>query len=455
MMWTLFFLVATGLCSFLIFKSITNYLQFDVVTKIQLFKESPVEFPVVTLCNNNILAKNLSYKIINEVIQSVHNQTFNEYHESAKNKPFFYADMQNRYAQSSSLVAMFNPQYGDSVKKELSYFIDEMLIGCAYNQQPCSSRDFSWYFDVEGGNCFQFNSGLDSSGQQAAIKKAELAGSYNGLILQLYLGESDNINSLSRSAGMRLMVNNRTIKNRFSQGINIPTGSSTEVKLSRTFCSKLPSPYSDCQDLASYDSVLYRAILAMNLTYRQDDCFDLCFQKMNIEKCDCCNLYFPCLFGKEFCINATQFQCGFETYNSFIKSDVNELCSGWCPVECESTEISVSTSASAFPTRSFYEFYKDNEYFKRLLRNESATYESLRESVLELNIYYDSFAYTKIEQSPVSTIVDLVSNMGGTLGLLIGISLLSLVEILEIVVEMVLTVFEHYGAGKAQIEAQS
>lgn len=274
-MWTLFFLMATGLCSFLIFTSTSSYLQYDVVTKIQLFKESPVEFPVVTLCNNNIFAKNPSYTIINEVIRSIHNQTFNEYHESARSKPFFYADMQNRYAQSSSLFAMFNPQYADGDRKELGYFIDEMLIGCVYNQQPCSSRDFSWYFDVEGGNCFKFNSGLDSSGQKAAIKKAELAGSYNGLILQLYVGESDNINSLSRSSGMRLMVNNRTIKNRFAQGISIPTGLSTEVKLRRTFCSKLSGPFSDCQDLAGYDSVLYRAILSMNLTYRQDDCFDL------------------------------------------------------------------------------------------------------------------------------------------------------------------------------------
>ena len=454
-MWIIFFLGATGFCSYLVFQSICNYLQFDVVTKIQLFKESPVDFPVVSFCNNNMFAKNFSYEIINGIIKNVYNQTFDEYHESAKNKLFYYADLQNTYTKSSSLFAMFNPQYTDDDKKAISFTINEMLIGCTYNQQPCSSSNFSWYFDVEGGNCFKFNSGYDSNGKKTEIKKAELAGSYNGLLLQIFVGKSDNINSLLRASGIRLMINNQSLRNRYSDGINIPTGLSTEVKLSRMFFEKLPNPYSDCQDLTGYDSVLYKAIMDMNLTYRQDDCFDLCLQKTNIEKCGCCNLYYQCLFNKELCLNATQVKCVYETYKIFINSNVNELCSSMCPLECESTKIDISTSSSTFPTRSFYEFYKNNKYFKELFPNENITYNDLRENILEVNIYYDSFIYTKTEESSVCTIIDLISNMGGTLGLLIGISLLSLVEILEIIIEMILTIFENYRSGKSKIDIQS
>ena len=205
------------------------------VTKIQLFKESPVDFPVVSFCNNNIFAKNFSYEIINGIIKYDYNQTFYEYHESAKNKLFYYADLQNTYTKSSSLFAMFNPQYTDDDKKAISFTIDEMLIGCTYNQQPCGSSNFSWYFDIEGGNCYKFNSGYDSNGKKTEIKKAQLADVYNGLFLQLYVGKSDNINSLSRTSGMRLMITNQTQRNRFSDGINIPTGSSAEIKLNRMF----------------------------------------------------------------------------------------------------------------------------------------------------------------------------------------------------------------------------
>jgi hypothetical protein len=244
------------------------------------------------------------------------------------------------------------------------------------------------------------------------------------------------------------MINNQTIRNRYDKGIDIPTGSSTSVKLKRSLFEKLPVPYSDCQDLANFDSVLYRAILDQNLTYRQEDCFDLCLQKSNIEKCGCCNLYFPCLFNKEFCLNPTQVACVYQTYKNFINSNVNDLCSSMCPIECESMEIDVTTSSSAFPTRSFYEFYKDNKYFKDKFQNETITYDMLKENILELNIYYDTFKYINTEQSPVSTIIDLISNIGGTLGLLIGISLLSLVEILEIIIEIILTVFEYSNSSK-------
>ena len=140
-------------------------------------------------------------------------------------------------------------------------------------------------------------------------------------------------------------------------------------------------------------------------------------------------------------MNDIQTKCTFSNYDDFISSNVNDLCSSMCPLECESSKLDISTSSSTFPTRSFYELYKENKYFKELFQSESITYDDLRESILEVNIYYETFKYTKTGESPVSTIIDLVSNIGGTLGLFIGISLLSLVEILEIIAEFILTLF--------------
>ena len=144
-MWIIFFLGATGFCSYLVFQSVSNYLQFDVVTKIQIFKESTVDFPVVSFCNNNVFAKNVSYDIINGVIKTSYNQTFDAYYKSLLNNTFFNADNSIYYLKPTTLFKIFGPMYTNDDKKGISYSIDEMLLGCIYNQIPCNSSEFSWY----------------------------------------------------------------------------------------------------------------------------------------------------------------------------------------------------------------------------------------------------------------------------------------------------------------------
>ena len=54
------------------------------------------------------------------------------------------------------------------------------------------------------GNCFTFNSGLD---QNNAVRKMTVSGSQNGLILELYLDQTNYMhNKLSRIAGARVTV---------------------------------------------------------------------------------------------------------------------------------------------------------------------------------------------------------------------------------------------------------
>ena len=52
---------------------------------------------------------------------------------------------------------------------------------------------------------------------------------------------------------------------------------------------------------------------------------------------------------------------------------------------------------------------------------------------MSLNIYYDSFKYTAIEEIIKTELIDLVANLGGIFGLLIGMSVLSFVELFDLV----------------------
>ncbi len=68
--------------------------------------------------------------------------------------------------------------------------------------------------------------------------------------------------------------------------------------------------------------------------------------------------------------------------------------------------------------------------------NETIDMSNVRESVVSLNVYYNSLSYTLATESPKLDIISLLSNIGGSLGLFMGVSFLSLVEILVLLLDI-------------------
>ena len=60
----------------------------------------------------------------------------------------------------------------------------------------------------------------------------------------------------------------------------------------------------------------------------------------------------------------------------------------------------------------------------------------------EIYVYYDDLKYTLITQQPKTLLVDLVPNIGGILGLFVGTSFLSFVEIIELIIELIYILVE-------------
>ena len=78
----------------------------------------------------------------------------------------------------------------------------------------------------------------------------------------------------------------------------------------------------------------------------------------------------------------------------------------------------------------------NNSILKSKFPEVQLTYDLIKQSVLALNVFYDNLAYTEITQQPKMQIFDIISNVGGLLGLFIGISFLSVIEIFEIIFEI-------------------
>jgi hypothetical protein len=169
-MWLIFLIVSSGLCGYMVMKSILDYLSFDVITKIRIQNEVPMEFPTITICNLNPFYK----KQIHVYMQEVLGYNFSDFDE------LNITDFDNGIYLISNLFK--EPSFSQEKLKETGPSIDQMLIYCSFMSLECTKDDFEWYFMPDYGNCYRFNSGKNSTSDQVPIKEIYSPGVWTSVI---------------------------------------------------------------------------------------------------------------------------------------------------------------------------------------------------------------------------------------------------------------------------------
>ena len=70
------------------------------------------------------------------------------------------------------------------------------------------------------------------------------------------------------------------------------------------------------------------------------------------------------------------------------------------------------------------------------------TYEQVNKYFLNLEVYYKDLRYTYLNDEPKTEFFVFISNIGGILGVFLGISFLSFIEIVEIFFEILFITFD-------------
>lgn len=132
------------------------------------------------------------------------------------------------------------------------------------------------------------------------------------------------------SIGAHVFIHNDSIMPTQFEGFDIAPGSQANLIIKKEFIDRLPIPYNECydnlDDINAHDSILFKTILELNQTYRQRDCYRLCYQKAAIEECGCYDLNYPRLFDAKPCLSATQTLCTYEKFLTFYDSNIQEQC---------------------------------------------------------------------------------------------------------------------------------
>ena len=210
-----------------------------------------------------------------------------------------------------------------------------------------------------------------------------------------------------------------------------PANAETNFIVNRNFIRRLPSPHRNCEDVYSkrFRSILVDYILNdLGYNYSQTYCFSLCQQAYVTLTCGCSDLRGPVFKNNSnYCSpeNLEIAGCLRDVIKNFNSSQAAK-CNEMCPFECDTTEYTISSNQALYPNKYYSEqvLTKFAEYFRPdIIVNP--------QSFAKINVYYESMNYAVTTDSIAISFDSLFSNFGGTLGLYLGISFLSFIEIIE------------------------
>ena len=79
--------------------------------------------------------------------------------------------------------------------------------------------------------------------------------------------------------------------------------------------------------------------------------------------------------------------------------------------------MSVTLHFTSFPTQAYSMLLSNLSTIQARFPNQTVTYDLLKESFLEVKVYYEKTGYELIKESESLSLIDLIASLGGTLGM--------------------------------------
>ncbi|XP_055855728.1 sodium channel protein Nach-like isoform X2 [Episyrphus balteatus] len=154
--------------------------------------------------------------------------------------------------------------------------------------------------------------------------------------------------------------------------------------------------------------------------YNSDNCEFECRVATTFESCKCVNYLYHTKRVKVPVCNFTNVPCLYKTYSYFEATvdrnqTIKTTSACYCPNSCENVEYDIKITQARLQTaiESFDPFYH-----------------GIQENFTVLHVFMNSQVYRRLRRDTLSDIVDLISNLGSSFSLFVGMSMISLLEIL-------------------------
>ncbi|XP_077303963.1 acid-sensing ion channel 4 isoform X2 [Lithobates pipiens] len=295
--------------------------------------------------------------------------------------------------------------------------LDGMLVNCMYCGKNCTEEDFTPVY-TRYGKCYTFNADKNNP------KVSRQGGMGNGLEIMLDIQQEEYLpiwretNETSFEAGIRVQIHSQDEPPYIHQlGFGVSPGFQTFVSCQEQRLTYLPQPWGNCRA-----PVPGEVFLPGYSTYSISACRLQCEKESVVRKCDCRMVHMP---GNETICSPKEYTaCADNTLDAAVE-DTSDRC--LCPTPCNLTRYNKEISMVRIPNKGSARYLA-----KKYNRNE--TY--IRDNFLVLDIFFEALNYGTIEQKKAYDLASLLGDIGGQMGLFIGASILTVLEILDYLYEV-------------------
>ena len=162
-------------------------------------------------------------------------------------------------------------------------------------------------------------------------------------------------------------------------------------------------------------------------------------QNKILNACNCTDPLALSLFNSTTCETVSQQTCMNNQYAIIFNTNyITSTCIPLCPLECQKAVFKTSVSFLEVIGDLYYDYIRNNSNLSSDFVNTVLTKDSAQDSFSYVYLYYNTNSYTITTESPNMDAVSLLANIGGTLGLFLGISLMQICELVDVLIQILL-----------------
>ena len=392
--WLIIVLTAAGGCLYNISDRIQFLISRPTSTTVSITRSTTLTFPAVTVCNlNNFRIMELTKRNLTELIQSA---------------LFLVSEGTNTCEEELESVSQSENLNVNITYEELSqqarYRVEDFILGCYFAGEQCNVTEMFEPTLTNLGICYTFNSGKIKPPIQSRG-----TGQRQGLQLVINVDQEDYSTPLD--AGVKIAIHAQSEPPLpDDQGIGVPTGRNAFISI------KQQNIEDQTGHNCNTDVSNLNFLQGEYPTYSEAACLVDCIYTSMADNCSCVgarSFYSPdnprysqlpnCTLEKVCCI-------------------VNELASPKecnCPAACSSRLYETSVSYSYFPAEYI------SQVFAILF---GAPVDFFPTNLLGVGVYFETLNIETQTTTSAYSFVALLSDIGGQLGLFLGVSVISIME---------------------------
>ncbi|RUS89276.1 hypothetical protein EGW08_002950 [Elysia chlorotica] len=391
-----------------LYRQISSLYHYPIKTVTKITINNDLTFPAVTICNLNQFVRERLPD--NPMVETVL-YTLSQYGGISKHLGFFH--------KVPNLDNMTDVS-GEELRRIVLHAaprLDDMLLQCSWGAQNVNCQDIFRTLHTGYGQCYVFNG--------PEIEPENLAKSMSGFSqLRVLLSTGNNQSYFSKliHAGVKVLLHQPDeMPFPLYQGWYVRPGVAASMAVTRYDRKCLPYPYKAYSNSYCEDSKAkgYKNRLKRYPIYSADNCLNECmFEKLE-QVCGCRHFFSG--GDRPYCSAKELLMCYIPSYSTLNMHDA-EGCG--CLRECEDVSYSADLSYATFAT----------SFIQRQAVLDGITLfdEYLDENVIDLRVYFESMNVMEVQQEPELSKWSIIGTVGGQLGLFLGASTLSFVELIEI-----------------------